>query len=197
MILVVKKVLIGHRLGMTLRSGPQHQVPGQRRGSGEGLRAALACLSAGVVDHFQNLLPLCLPVAKTRRYQRARQHDTPVSPFAADPDVDELRVQHHAAETLQHRLECSVGIVRTGQAYRLHSDHRIGSTGQRLLQVQIATGRQHQTRVAGQRRQFHGHLLAAALRLAAIGIEGFDQLRFVTGQRSTGKNARAQHGQRG
>ncbi|RMQ91975.1 hypothetical protein ALP96_01042 [Pseudomonas savastanoi pv. glycinea] len=193
-ILVVKKVLIGHCLRMTLCGSAQNSVPDQWRGSSEGLRSALTRLGTGVIDHFQNFLPFYLPIAKTRSHQRACQDNAPVSPLPANPDVDKLRVQHYPAKTLQHRFKCRVSVIWAGQTDRLHSDHWIGGTRQRLLQVQIATGGQHQTCITGQWRQLHGYLLATALCLTTIGVDGFDQLRIVAGQRSTGKDCRVQQG---
>ena len=64
----------------------------------------------------------------------------------------------------------------------MHVDHRVGGLRERLLQIAKTVGGQYQTNVRGQRGQFLRRLGAARLRLAAIQVDGVNQLRFFAGQ---------------
>lgn len=80
---------------------------------------------------------------------------------AADPDIDELRIEHHLAKTFLHRFHRRLGIDWALEGDRLDVDHRVGRAGHGLLQVaDVAVGRQHQARVGSQWRQFAGRLPA-------------------------------------
>ena len=156
-------------------------VPGQRLGRCVRFATALAGLPAGGVDPFEELLPFRLPIAHAAAQQWPGEDDAPVAVLAADADVDELRVEHHAAEAFLQRLHRRAGIARPGKADRLHVDHRVGGLRHRLLQVAGGIHRQGQARIGGQRRQFAAGLPAAGLHLATVGVDRLDQLRLVGG----------------
>ena len=62
-----------------------------------------------------------------------------------------------------------------------------------LLRVASALRRQGQARVAVERRQFHRHLVTAALGLAAVDIDRIDQLRLFAGDgQGSGRQDQAQ-----
>ena len=152
-VLVIEVVVVGHRARVSLGRCGQRGVPGQWRGGGKGLRTALACPAAGNIEFGQQLLTFRLPIAEAPAQQRTGEHDAPFTVLAAHADVDELRVQHHLAETLANRRHGRLRITGTGQADRLHIDHRIPRRGQCLLQIAEAGGGQRQPWIARQRWQ--------------------------------------------
>ena len=123
--LMGEEITVGHGAAVALGSAAQRSVPHQWRRGSKRLVTALTRLGAGRIDQQQQTFPLGLPGLQAPAQQRPCKHDAPVSILLTDADIDELRVEQHAAETLAQCLHRRLRIAWAGQGNGLDIDQRI------------------------------------------------------------------------